>query len=161
MYHKMTSGLASTFNSLTHSGVWWDERQFQWYTKAIEPLNDLMTDLTATLSSLHFYLSNETAWHDLSCWVKSEERNSHFWYGSLLSSGNVTKYEEAFLSLLTANEYNITNSSWTVNSKSQMMFLQCELMLSLIWGWQLGDAVKMNLDVHPEFQKVAEVLSSR
>lgn len=154
------SGLASASNSPADSGVWWDER-LQWYTKDTEPLNDLMTDLTATLSSLHFYLSNETARHDLSCWVKSEECNSHSWYSSLLSSGSVTEYEEAFLSLLTANENNITDSSWTVNSKSQMMFLQRELALSLLWGWQFGDAVKMSLDVHPEFQKVAEVPSSR
>lgn len=33
--------------------------------------------------------------------------------------------------------------------------------LSLRWDQKFGDVVKMRLDVHPEFQTVAEVLSSR
>lgn len=84
----------------------------------------------------------------------------------LLLSGNLAKYEEAFLSLLTTEEYNAHNitasdSNWTANSKSQVVPFQHKPTHSLRWDQQFADGVKMRLDVHPEFQTVAEVLSSR
>lgn len=45
----------------------------------------------------------------------------------LLLSGDLTKYEKAFLSLLTTEEYNahnFTDSNRTVNSKSQVESVQ-------------------------------------
>lgn len=74
------------------------------------------------------------------------------------------KCEKAFLSLLTTKEYtahNFTDSNWTVNSRSQAVSLQHKPTHSLRWDQQFGDGVKMRLDVHPEFQTAAEVLSSR
>lgn len=71
---------------------------------------------------------------------------------------------QSIINLLTAKKYNahsITDSSWTANSKSQVVSLRYNLTHSLSWGQRFGDAVKMRLDAHPEFQRAVEVLSSR
>lgn len=162
--HQMMSGTVSTFSSFTCRWLWWDKGCPKWgkrYKNTLWPhgifnCNSNITFIWPWKRKLYGTIW-EAGWRARNA---SRIRSKT----SLYHLEMCLKYEKAFLNLLTAKEcnfHNITDSSWTVNGKNQVVTFQYKLIYALSWGKQSGDAVKMRWDAHPEFQKVAEVLSRR